>query len=139
MAGGSLSLRPCPRYGRRAICTNRSNYRKDNKVAIRDIKEVFTRMPEAFNASAAQGMDAIFQLDITGEGGGSWNVVIKDGTCQINEGSHDAPNVTLTMSSETWLAIVNRQSNGMQAFVSGTLKVSGDIMLAQHIEKLFQL
>ena len=107
-------------------------------MAIADVKEVFSMMPEAFNASAAQGMDAIFQLDITGEGGGNWNVAIKDGACQINEGSHDSPNVTLTMSSETWLAIVNKQSNGMQAFVSGTLKVSGDIMLAQRIEKLFQ-
>ena len=107
-------------------------------MAIADVKEVFSMMPGAFNAAAAQGLDTIFQLDITGEGGGNWNVVIKDGACQINEGSHDSPNVTLTMSSETWLAIVNKQSNGMQAFVSGTLKVSGDIMLAQRIGKLFQ-
>jgi putative sterol carrier protein len=107
-------------------------------LAIRDIKEVFTRMPEALNPSAAQGMNAVFQLDITGQGGGKWHVVVRDGACQVNEGSHEAPNVTLTMSSETWLSIVNKESNGMQAFVSGTLKVSGDIMLAQRIEKLFQ-
>ena len=103
-----------------------------------DVKGVFAMMPEAFNASAAQDLNAIFQLDITGEGGGTWNVVIKDGACQINEGTHESPNVTLTMSAETWLGIVNRELNGMQAFLSDKLKASGDIMLAQRIEQLFQ-
>jgi putative sterol carrier protein len=56
---------------------------------------------------------------------------------QVNEGSHDTPNVTLTMSSETWLAIVNKELNGMQAFMFGELQPSGDIMLAQHIQQLF--
>ena len=107
-------------------------------MAIADVKEVFSMMPGAFNAAAAQGLDAIFQLDITGEGGGTWNLVIKDGACQINEGSHESPNVTLTMSAETWLGIVNRELNGMQAFLSGKLKASGDIMLAQRIQQLFQ-
>ena len=103
-----------------------------------DVKGVFDAMPEAFNASAAQGLNAIFQLDITGEGGGKWNVVIKDDACQINEGTHESPDVILTMSAETWLGIVNRELNGMQAFLSDKLKASGDIMLAQRIEQLFQ-
>ena len=118
--------------------TKRFNRRKEDNMPITDIKEVFARMPEAFNASAAQGMDAVFQLDITGQGGGKWHVVVRDGACQVNEGSHDTPNVTLTMSSETWLAIVNKELNGMQAFMSGDLQASGDIMLAQQIQQLFE-
>ena len=106
-------------------------------MAITDVKEVFTKMTEVFNSSAAQGMDAVFQFNITGDGGGNWNVTVKDGTCQIQEGTHDAPTVTLTMPGETWLAIVNKELKGMQAFMSGQLKASGDIMLAQRIEKLF--
>ena len=103
-----------------------------------DVKAVFTMMPEAFNAAAAQGLNAIFQLDITGEGGGRWNVVINDGACQINEGTHESPNVTLTMSAETWLGFVNRELNGIQAFLSGKLNANGDIMLAERIEQLFR-
>jgi putative sterol carrier protein len=41
------------------------------------------------------------------------------------------------MSCETWLSIVNRELNAMQAFMGGQLKVSGDIMLAQRIPELF--
>jgi putative sterol carrier protein len=102
------------------------------------VKDVLDRMPEIFNPDAAKGMDAVFQLDISGDGGGNWNAVIKDGTCSIQKGSHTNPTVRLTMSADTWLAMVNRETNGMQAFMDGRLKVSGDIMLAQRLEKLFR-
>jgi putative sterol carrier protein len=102
------------------------------------IRDVFDRMPESFNPDAAKGMDAVFQLDITGDGGGNWTAAINDGTCRIEEGSHANPSVRLTMSVDTWLAMVNRKINGMQAFMSGQLKVNGDIMLAQRLEQLFR-
>ncbi|MDZ7698680.1 MAG: SCP2 sterol-binding domain-containing protein [Deltaproteobacteria bacterium] len=108
-------------------------------MAFTDVKEVFNKMPEVFNPNAAQGVNAVFQFEITGDGGGSWNVAIKDGACEVNEGTHDSPSVTLTMSSETWLGMVNKEVNGMQAFMSGQLKATGDIMLAQRIEQLFPL
>jgi len=106
-------------------------------MAITNVKEVFGRVPQSFNAKAAKSLAAVFQFDITGDGGGNWNVSIKDGSCEVNQGKHSAPTVTLTMSAETWLAMVNKQLNGIQAFMSGKLKVSGDIMLAQRIPDLF--
>jgi len=106
-------------------------------MASTDVSEVFNNMPAAFNPDAAQGLDASIQYDITGEGGGNWHFTIKDGACQGHEGAHDSPTVTLTMSAETWLAIVNKETNGMKAFMSGQLQVDGDIMLAQRIEQLF--
>jgi putative sterol carrier protein len=108
-------------------------------MALASVKEVFDKMPEVFDANAAQGMDAVFQYEITGDNGGTWNAVIKDGACQVNEGTHPSPSVTLTMSGDTWLGIVNKQMNGMQAFMTGKLKASGNILLAQQIERLFPL
>jgi putative sterol carrier protein len=110
-----------------------------NKMPLTDVKEIFTKMPEVFNPSAAQGLDAVFQFEITGDDGGNWSVIIKDGTCQVQEGTHESPSVTLTMSGETWLGMVNKEINGIQAFMNGQLKASGDIMLAQRIEQLFPL
>jgi len=108
-------------------------------MAMTDVKEVFAGMPGAFNPSAAQGLDVVFQYVITGDNGGNWYVIVKDEACQVQEGSHDSPTVTLTMSAETWLGLVNKELNGMQAFMSGQLKASGDIMLAQRVEQLFPL
>lgn len=108
-------------------------------MSFATVQDVFKKMPDVFDAEAAQGVDAVFQFEITGDNGGNWNVMIKDGTCEIAEGIHDAPSVTLTMSPETWLGMVNKDINGMQAFMGGQLKASGDIMLAQRIEQLFPL
>ena len=106
-------------------------------MAIMNIKEVFEKVPESLNTTAAKGLDAVFQFEITGDNGGTWNVTIKDGDCQVQEGTHNSPTVTLTMSAENWLAMVNKELNPMQAFMSGQLRVSGDIMLAQRIRELF--
>ena len=108
-------------------------------MAFSNVKDVFQQMPSVFNPSAAAGLNAVFQYDITGDGGGKWYVEIKDNACNIGEGAHASPNVTLTMADETWLAIVNKELNGMQAFMSGKLKATGDIMLAQRIAQLFPL
>jgi 3-hydroxybutyryl-CoA dehydratase len=116
-----------------------NNRERRSKMTYTDVKDVFTTMPGVFSPNAAQGMDAVFQFEITGEGGGNWSVIIKDGACEIQEGTHESPTVTLTMSGETWLGMVNKQINGMQAFMGGQLKASGDIMLAQRIEQLFPL
>ena len=108
-------------------------------MAYTDVKETFSKMSEVFNPGAAAGVDAVFQFEITGEGAGNWSVIIKEGACQIQEGAHESPTVTLTMSGETWLAIVNKQTNGMQAFMSGQLKATGDVMLGSRIEQFFPL
>ena len=48
-------------------------------MAFTEVTEIFGKMPEVFNADAAQGLDAVFQYEITGDSGGNWNVVVKDG------------------------------------------------------------
>lgn len=101
------------------------------------VKEIFEKMPGAFKPEAAKGVDAVFQYDITGEGGGKWNIVIKDAKCEIQEGTHPTPSVTLTMEAATFLAMQSKQLNGMQAYMSGKLKVAGNIMLAQTFQQLF--
>jgi putative sterol carrier protein len=106
-------------------------------MAITSVQEVFQKIPEVFNADSAKGLNKVFQFDIKGENGGQWFVAVQDGSCDVQEGTHDEPSVTLTMSDSDWLDLVNKDLNGMQAFMTGKLKVSGDIMLAQRIYDLF--
>ena len=46
-------------------------------MAFTEVNEVFGKMPRVFNADAAQGLDAVFQYEITGDNGGNWSVVLK--------------------------------------------------------------
>jgi putative sterol carrier protein len=106
-------------------------------MVAESVEEVFVRMPERFRLAKSKGLDAVFQFVITGAGGGSWFVTVKDSACQVTEGVHDAPKVTLRLSSATWLDMVNKRLSGMQAFMTGKLDVTGDLMLAQRIPDLF--
>ena len=106
-------------------------------MAPASVKDIFDKMPEVFDADAAQGLSAVFQFEIIGDDGGNWSIVIQDGTCEIVEGTHAEPTVTLTMSTGTWLGMINKEITGMQAFMGGQLKAAGDIMLAQRVEQLF--
>ncbi len=108
-------------------------------MAYKDVKTVFESMPQIFDREAGKDLNVVFQFEITGSRGGSWQVKISNGECTVEEGTHSSPTVTLKMSDETWLGIVNKELTGMQAFMRGKLNVKGDLLLAQRIEQLFPL
>ena len=103
------------------------------------VKAVFEGMQDAFRADAAAGVDVVFQWDISGDQGGSWNVVVKDGACEVNEGSHSSPTTTLKMADEDFLKMISGELNAMSAYTGGKLKIGGDLMKSQLVEKLFKL
>ena len=100
--------------------------------------KIFAEMPNAFQADAAGGVDVVFQYDIKGDGGGSWNVTIVDATCTVAEGKHDAPTTTIKMGTADFLDLISGKLNAMKAFTTGKLKIGGDVMKSQLIEKLFK-
>jgi NAD(P)-dependent dehydrogenase (short-subunit alcohol dehydrogenase family) len=101
-------------------------------------EDIFDEMPNAFVADAAAGVDVVFQFTVTGGGGGDWNCVIKDSTCTVGAGLHEKPGCTLKMEAADFLNMMNGVLPAMQAYTSGKLKIEGDIMKSQLIEKLFK-
>jgi putative sterol carrier protein len=101
------------------------------------VAAIFDKMPETFKAEAAAGVDVIFQFNISGEGGGDWHCMIKDKTCTIESGAHSKPACTLKMAAADFLAMMEGTLPAMQAYTSGKLKIEGDIMKSQLLEKLF--
>jgi putative sterol carrier protein len=103
------------------------------------IQAIFDKMTESFKADAAAGVDVVFQFNISGEGGGDWYCVIKDGTCNIDAGSHEKPVCTIKMGDADFFAMMGGKLPAMQAFTSGRLKIEGDVMKSQLLEKLFKI
>lgn len=108
-------------------------------MGLETVKEVFETMPTVFAADKAEGVDAVFQFHITGGEAADWHIVVKNGTCEISEGVHDKPSVSLYLTDIDWLAMCNGQLDGMSAFMSGKLKATGNIMMAQQLRTLFPL
>ena len=63
--------------------------------------------------------------------------MIKDATCRVEAGVHEKPGCTLKMDGGDFLDMMNGKLPAMQAYTSGKLKIEGDIMKSQLIEKIF--
>ncbi len=100
-----------------------------------DINAIIAGLKDKFNATAAAGMDEIFQFNV--EDGSNYYVVIKNNQCEIAEGDHDDPSVTLIMNKATLKDVLTGEEDGMQAFMAGKLKAEGDMMLATKLSVLF--
>ena len=98
------------------------------------IAEAFGKIESKFNATAAAGLDVVFQFNVDGE---MHHLSVANGECQLAEGEHDDPTVTLIMDHETLNEIISGELNGMQAFMAGRLRTEGDMMLATRLSDLF--
>jgi putative sterol carrier protein len=108
----------------------------DGKLSV---KQVFDAMPGAFQADKAAGVDVVFQYDISGPEGGSWYVTVKDGKCEVAEGTHSSPTTTIKMADDDFVKMISGELNAMNAYTTGKLKIEGDLMKSQLIEKLFKI
>ena len=107
-------------------------------AAAAKVADIFAGMPNSFQADAAHGVDVVFQFTIGGEGGGDWVVAVKDGACRVEAGIHAKPNTTIRMDGADFLAMMSGKLSAMQAYTSGKIKIGGDLMKSQLIEKLFK-
>ncbi len=102
-------------------------------------QDIMDKIPTAFQAEKAQGVTATFQWDISGAQGGHWYVQIKDATCEVHQGDAEAPNITLTIGDENFVKMLTGRLDGTMAFMTGKLKVKGDMGLAMKLPQLFRL
>lgn len=104
---------------------------------VRTPADYFSTLPSRFVPSAAVGLDAVFQWELSGEGGGTWHAVVRDGTLDVQAGPHEHPGVTLALSAGDYVEMVNGRLNGMVAFTSGRARMAGDMKLAMRMKDLF--
>jgi len=100
-------------------------------------KEVFAAMPSRFNKDAAKGLNATYQFDLSGDNGGKWQVIIDNGTCAIKEGAAASPSITISMTAQDYVDMSNGKLNPQVAFMSGKLRIAGDMGLALRMQSLF--
>jgi putative sterol carrier protein len=101
-------------------------------------KEIIEALPLAFQPDQAKGMDATFQFELTGEGGGTWVAKIADGQCTVTEGGIDHPSATIGMEAADYVAIAQGKLDMARAFMGGKIKVKGDMGLIMKLPDLFK-
>ncbi|HEY3314352.1 MAG TPA: SCP2 sterol-binding domain-containing protein [Bacillota bacterium] len=101
-------------------------------------KEVFAEIgvKMAQNSGRLAGLNAIYQFVLSGEDGGTWQVKIADSKGVISEGTPDKANCTVTMSVADFKDMAAGKLNGTAAFMSGRLRIAGDMALAMKLQTL---
>jgi putative sterol carrier protein len=103
------------------------------------IKNIFDLLPGVFNQDAAEGIDAVLQYRLSGASGADYYVIIKTGMCDVCEGLHVSPTVTVNMDAADYADMVLGKITPTTAFMKGKLKVNGDMKPLMRFEKIFDL
>ena len=94
-------------------------------------KEFFEKMlPDRFKPEKAAGINVVAQLNLTGEKGGYWVVIIKDQKLHVREGTTPSPTLTLKIAENNFMDIVNGKLSTEKAFFTGKLHFEGNLSLA---------
>jgi putative sterol carrier protein len=102
------------------------------------LEKVFAGMAGSFNPEKAAGQQAVVQYEIAApDGSHEYAMRIADGRCEIDKGRAESPRVTIRMGLADFLGLITGKANGMQLFMTGKLKVQGDLFFAQTYQSWF--
>ena len=97
-------------------------------------REFFEGLPARVDSSRIEGMKQSYLFDVEGEG--VWLVDVRDGKVTVTEGTSPA-DATIKTSGETFTKIVEGTQNPTTAYMTGKLRVDGDLGAAMKLQKLF--
>jgi putative sterol carrier protein len=98
------------------------------------VREFFDTLESRVDRGKTEGMNNSFLFDI--DGAGQWHVDVTDGNVAVTEGPGDA-DVTITGSEETFRRIVTGEQNATMAYMTGKIKIKGEMAAALKLQKLF--
>jgi putative sterol carrier protein len=109
------------------------------------LNEIFNRMAEHVEPERIQGTNAICHfkiLDRPEELGGGYDhyeVVFEDGRCTATDGPERQPQVTIKVKPNDFLKLASNQASGPVLFMTGKLKLEGDVLLASRLTSFFRI
>jgi putative sterol carrier protein len=103
------------------------------------LQNIFEGMRDSFKPEAAKDVSSTVQYDIdTDEGTKQWSVTFDNGTCTVSEGAASGdPRLTIKIGLVDFIRLIFNQVQGPQLFMSGKMKLSGDMMWAMQMQNYF--
>ena len=97
-------------------------------------REFFEGLESRVDPAKTAGMSNSYVFEI--DGAGTWKVDVNDGKVTVTEGGGDA-DCTIMASEETFEKIASGEQNPTSAYMTGKLKIKGDMGAAMKLQKLF--
>ena len=112
----------------------------ENRGMVLD--EIFKRMEEHFDAARAGDVEAIVDwkiLDRPDGGYDHYRVEIAGGACRVSKDPEGPARVTFRVAPVDFLKLVTGNAAGPQMFMTGRLRIEGDLMFAARVQGFFEI
>ena len=86
----------------------------------------------------SKAVNAVYEFNITGDNGGIWTVDLTKEPGTVTAGSTGVARCTVTCSANDFMNIVSGKVNPQMAFMSGKLKIKGDMGLAMKLQSVLR-
>jgi putative sterol carrier protein len=104
------------------------------------LSEVFRRMCEEYKPGP-NPQEAVIHWKITGpdDQPDHWEVVLEGGSCTATDQPSRDPRLTVTTDGVSFLRLVTGNAAGPMLFMSGKLKIEGDVAFAAMMQSMFRI
>lgn len=99
--------------------------------------DIFDNMPKQFNTEKAGDLNATIGFNLSGDNGGEWHVIIADGELVVHDGSTESTDAVINMDGDDYVAMTTGQANPVTLFMTGKVKVQGDLGVVMKMQSLF--
>jgi putative sterol carrier protein len=100
--------------------------------------QVIEAMPTYFQPDKAGNTNATIQFDLSGDQAGKWYLKVANGQASASEGQAETPNLTFLADARDAVKIFTGKLDPTAAFMSGKLKIKGDMGLAMRMQSMFR-
>ncbi|HAA54279.1 MAG TPA: sterol-binding protein [Myxococcales bacterium] len=101
-----------------------------------EVKSTFEQIQERFDAGADLGDLAAVYVFKLGDDAGDWTLRIADGKGSVEEGAAEDGTCTINVSAENFVNMVSKKANPQMLFMTGKLKVTGNMGQALKLQKV---
>ncbi|KAF6327441.1 hydroxysteroid dehydrogenase like 2 [Rhinolophus ferrumequinum] len=107
------------------------------KLRSGTVEETFKVVKESLTDDIVKTTQAVYQFELSGEDGGTWFLDLKSQGGNVGPGEpSDEADVVMSMTSEDFVKMFSGKLKPTIAFMSGKLKIKGNMALAIKLEKL---
>ncbi len=106
-----------------------------NKPSMQTVFQMIHAALQA-NPSATEGAEGVYQFNLTGDDGGTFQIIIDDQGARTVEGAEKEADCTLVLDTEDFRQLIAGTINATEAFMSGRLSIQGDLGVALKLQGL---
>ncbi|CAO2595868.1 Hydroxysteroid dehydrogenase-like protein 2 [Lemmus lemmus] len=101
------------------------------------VEETFRIVKDSLNDEVIKATQVVYQFELSGEDGGIWFLDLKSKGGKVGHGEpSDRADVVMSMTTDDFVKMFSGKLKPTMAFMSGKLKIKGNMTLAIKLEKL---